>query len=125
MTQLQDAVCYRWADLPVDRPMDNLQRRRIIGEQAMLSEVLLEKGCFVPTHAHENEQFAYVVRGKISFGIGVEGSPDRHDKVLGAGEVLHLPANVPHSAEALEQTLVIDIFSPPSETTGIDVRRAH
>ena len=54
MPQLQNAVCYRWADLPTDRPMDRLQRRRIIGEQAMISEVLLEEGCFVPTHAHEN-----------------------------------------------------------------------
>ena len=92
VTQLQDAVCYRWADLPTDRPMDRLQRRRIIGEQAMISEVLLEEGCLVPTHAHENEQCAYVVRGRIRFGIGDEGSPDRHDMVIQAGEVLHAGA---------------------------------
>ena len=119
VTERPNAVCYRWADLPTDRPMDRLQRRRIIGEQAMISEVLMEKGCLVPTHAHENEQFAYVVRGRIRFGIGDEGSPDRHDMVVEAGEVLHLPASVPHSAAALEETLVIDIFSPPSEKTGI------
>ncbi len=120
MTQLQDAVRYRWADLPTDHPMQRLQRRRIIGEHAMLSEVLLEEGCLVPTHAHENEQFAYVLRGRIRFGIGAEGSAERHDLVLEAGEVLHLPSGVPHSAEALQETLIIDIFSPTSEKTGID-----
>ena len=120
MTQLQDAVRYRWADLPTDQPMQQLQRRRIIGEHAMISEVLLEKGCVVPTHAHENEQFAYVMRGRIRFGIGAVGSAERHDLVLEAGEVLHLPSGVPHSAEALEETLIIDIFSPTSEKTGID-----
>ncbi len=120
MTQLQNAVRYRWADLPTDHPMQRLQRRRIIGQHAMLSEVLLEEGCTVPTHAHANEQFAYVVRGRLSFGIGAEGSAERHDIVVETGEVLHLPAGVPHSAEALQETLVIDIFSPPSEKTGID-----
>ncbi len=120
MTRLQDAVRYRWVDVPADQPMQRLQRRRIIGEHAMLSEVLLEEGCLVPTHAHENEQFAYVLRGRIRFGIGAEGSAERHDLVLEAGEVLHLPPGVPHSAEALQETLIIDIFSPTSEKTGID-----
>ena len=119
MTQLQNAVRYRWADLPVDRPMQQLQRRRIIGQHAMLSEIVLEQGCTVPTHTHENEQFAYVVRGRLRFGIGAEGSAERHDIVVEAGEVLHLPAGVPHSAEALQESLVIYIFSPPSEKTGI------
>ncbi len=111
---------YRWADLPQDRPMPALARRRIIGRRMMLSEVLLAKGCVVPTHAHENEQIACVVRGRIRFGICAEGDPRRRELVLEGGEVLHLPSNLPHSAEALEETLVIDIFSPPSEKTGID-----
>ena len=114
------AVRYRWADLPKDRPMDLLERRRIIGQRMMMSEVLLQPGCHVPTHSHENEQFAYVVRGKIRFGIGAENGSEREEMVLEGGEVLYLASNVPHSAEALEETLVLDIFSPPSETTGID-----
>ena len=104
--------------------MPMLERRRIIGEQMMISEVLLHKGCAVPTHAHENEQFAYVVRGRVRFGIGPEQGPDRHDMVVQAGEVLHLPSNVPHSAEAIEESLVLDMFSPTSEKTGIDLERA-
>ena len=74
----------------------------------------------MPTHSHENEQFAYVVRGKIRFGIGAESGSEHEEMVLEGGEVLYLASNVPHSAVALEETLVLDIFSPPSETTGID-----
>ncbi len=102
--------------------MERLARRRIIGEQVMLSQVTLEKGCFVPTHAHANEQIACIVSGRLRFGIGAEGSPQRCEVVVGPGEVLHLPSNVPHSAEALERTVVVDVFSPPSEKTGIDRR---
>ncbi len=109
-----------WSELAVDRPMDLLERRRIVGDKAMLSQVLLKRGCKVPTHAHENEQFACVLSGKLRFGIGAEGSRERRDVIVGAGEVMHLPSNVPHSAEAIEETLVLDIFSPPSEKTGID-----
>ncbi len=119
-TQRRSAVRYRWRDLPPDHPMALVSRRRIMGEQMMLSEVLLDKGCVVPTHAHENEQMACIVRGVVRFGIGAEGSSDRRELLLKAGEVLLLPANVPHSAEALEEALVLDIFSPPSATTGID-----
>ncbi len=100
--------------------MDLLERRRIIGQRMMMSEVLLQPGCHVPTHSHENEQFAYVVRGKIRFGIGAESGSEREEMVLEGGEVLYLASGVPHSAEALEETLVLDIFSPPCETTGID-----
>lgn len=100
--------------------MAQLARRRIIGENVMLSQVLLRSGCHVPTHAHENEQFAFVVSGALRFGLGAEGTKDRRDLIVRGGEVLHLPPNLPHSADALEDTLVLDIFSPPSEKTGID-----
>jgi unsaturated pyranuronate lyase len=114
------ATQYRWDDLATDRPMAKLERRRILGEKMMISHVVLEKGCSVPTHAHENEQFACVMSGRVRFGIGAEGSPARRDVVVAGGEVLHLPSNVPHSAEALEKSVVLDLFSPPSATTGID-----
>ncbi len=120
MTQDTDARVYRWTDLPTDKPRPLLERRRIIGRKMMIAEVLIEKGFVVPSHAHENEQFACVIRGRIRFGLGVEGSPEHHEVELTDGEVLHLPANVPHSAEALQETLVLDLFSPPSEKTGID-----
>jgi quercetin dioxygenase-like cupin family protein len=106
--------------------MPLLERRRVIGEQAMISHVTLHKGCSVPTHAHTNEQFCCVLSGRLRFGLGADNAPDRREVTVSAGEVLHLPSNLPHSADALEDTIVLDIFSPPSQTTGIDQpRRAH
>jgi len=114
------AVVHRWNELTVDTPMPLLERRRVIGEKMMISRVLLKKGCDVPLHSHENEQFALVMSGKVRFGLGNPGEPGREEVVVSAGEVLHLPGNVPHSAFALEETLILDLFSPVSEATGID-----
>ena len=119
-TASTSARVIRWSDLPQDHPMPKIDRRRIIGSHLMISEVFLHKGFSVPTHQHTNEQFAWVTRGRVRFGIGADGSPQRRDMTLTAGEVLHLPPNVPHSAEALEDSMVIDMFSPPSEKTGVD-----
>ncbi len=99
--------------------MELAERRRVIGEKAMISHITLRRGFVVPTHAHENEQFSAVLTGRLRFGIGVDGGA-RRDITVGPGEVIHLRSNVPHSAEALEDTVVLDIFSPPSQRTGID-----
>jgi len=120
MTSISTAALYRWGDLVTDRPMPMLERRRIIGEQAMLSQITLEQGCVVPTHTHVNEQFAIVVTGRMRFGIGGEADDDQRELIVGPGEVLYVPSNVPHSAEALETSVVLDIFSPTSEKTGVD-----
>src|SRR5205085_5902346 len=117
---MPNAILYRWSELTTDTPMALLSRKRIIGSQAMISQVTLRKGCHVPTHAHANEQFACIISGELRFGLGEEGSKDRREVNVRAGEVLHLPSNVPHSADAVVDTVVLDIFSPPSEKTGID-----
>ncbi len=116
------ATVHQWETLAVDQPMPGVDRKRVIGEKAMISHVLLKKGTHVPTHAHENEQFAVILRGALRFGLGAEGSPERRELVVRAGEVLHLPSNYPHSADAIEETLVLDVFSPPSAGTGLDRR---
>ncbi len=92
-----------------------LERRRIIGEKVMVSHVTLEAGCVVPVHAHENEQVSCVLRGRLRFVLG-----DGRKADVGEGEAIHLPSNCPHGAEALEACVVLDIFAPPSATTGID-----
>lgn len=115
-----EARVVRWSDLPPDAPMALLERQRIIGTQAMLSRVLLRTGCDVPAHSHPNEQFACVVSGRMRFGLGEPGTTGFREVTLAGGEVLHLPGGVKHSAVALEDSEVLDIFSPPSATTGID-----
>lgn len=115
-----DARVHRWTELPFDAPMALLRRQRVIAEKMMVSNVFLQKGCDVPTHSHENEQISCILSGRLRFGIGAEGTAERREVTVGAGEVVVLPGNVPHSAYAMEDTQVLDLFSPPSATTGID-----
>lgn len=118
MNSNRDAVLYRWDDMESDEPMALLSRKRVIGEKAMISRVVLKKGCVVPRHAHENEQFACMMSGALEFTLGDES---RSTVVIArTGDVLHLPSNVFHAAKALEDTIVLDVFTPPSEKTGID-----
>ena len=117
------ATIYTWSDRPEDRPLPLITRRRIIGEKMMISEVHLARGFTVAAHAHENEQLSVVLSGCIRFTIGHPGSPDHHTHTLIGGQVIHLPSNLPHAAEALEDTLILDLFSPPSTTTGVDAKK--
>ena len=111
---------YRLEDLPQDSPIPLVRRRRITGEKAMLVEAMIEQGGEAPVHQHESEQFVVLLSGKLRMTVGdAEGGGDR-EVVLEAGDVMHLPSNVPHGAYALEDCRILDIFSPPSETTGID-----
>lgn len=114
------ATIHDFAQLAVDHPMELIDRQRIIGENVMISRVLLHKGFRVERHAHENEQIAVVLSGTVRFLLGEQGSDEEYTETLSAGQAIELPANVPHGAEALEDTLILDIFSPPSEKTGID-----
>ena len=72
-----------------------LDRRLVTGERMMLAHVYLKKGCIVPQHQHENEQITYVLEGALHFWIGEDRS---EEIVVRAGEVLHIPSNVPHEA---------------------------
>jgi len=106
----QRATHYRWESLPFEPLNPLLSRKLISAERVMLAQVFLEAGCVIPRHAHENEQLTYILEGTLRFWLGEDesGPLDVH-----AGEVLHIPSNVPHRAEALEATLDLDIFSPP------------
>lgn len=103
---------HRWTDIPEESVTAQLSRRLVTGDRMMLAQVYLEKGCVVPRHAHENEQITWILEGALHFWIGEDGA---EEVVVRAGEVLHIPGNVPHMAEALERTLDVDIFSPPRQ----------
>ncbi len=106
------ATFYRWEDMPREMVTEILHRRLITGDRMMLAHVYLKKGCLVPRHAHENEQFTYILEGALRLWLGEDGS---QEVTVRAGEVLHIPSNLPHRAEALEDTLDVDVFSPPRE----------
>ena len=112
MTETKSVTKYIWDDMPKEQLSDQLSRRLITGDKVMLTHVYLKKGCIVPLHHHENEQITYILEGALRFRIGSEQG---EEFVVRVGEVLHIPSNVPHMAEALEDTLDVDIFSPPRQ----------
>ena len=102
-----------WASVPAEQLNDLLTRRFVTGEQAMLARLELKKGCLVPRHSHPNEQISYIVTGALRFLLGDEAAPV--EKIVHAGEVLVIPGGLPHSAEALEDTVDFDVFAPPRQ----------
>jgi quercetin dioxygenase-like cupin family protein len=112
MGSRKEARFHRWEDLPKEKLNDLLERRLVTGERMMLAHVYLKKGCVVPRHFHENEQLTYVLEGALHFWLGENGE---REQVVRAGEVLVIPSNLPHKAEALEDTLDVDIFAPPRQ----------
>jgi quercetin dioxygenase-like cupin family protein len=108
----QSVTFYRWDEMPKEELTDTFARRLITGDRVMLAHVYLKKGSIVPRHSHENEQITYILEGGLRFWIG-EDEAQVIDVM--AGEVLHIPSLVQHKAEALEDTLDVDIFSPPRQ----------
>ena len=96
-----------WNDVEVESMNSLLGRQLIVGHQVMLARVLLKKGCIVPLHSHVNEQISYILEGALKFYI------DGKEIVVRSGEVLTIPPNMPHKAEAMEDTVDLDIFNPP------------
>src|SRR4051812_21968877 len=109
---MADATHYRWSELPREELSATIGRRLITGNSMMIAQVYLAKGAIVPKHSHHNEQITYILEGVLRFRLG----DDESEVVdVAAGDVLTIPAHVPHTAEALEDTLDVDIFSPPRE----------
>jgi quercetin dioxygenase-like cupin family protein len=97
-----------FAEIPVERLNPLLDRQFVHGEKGMLARLLLRKGCIVPEHSHENEQITYILEGALKFILAGEETV-----VVRGGEVLVIPPHVKHSAEALEDTIDLDLFTPP------------
>ena len=83
-----------------------VQRRFISGARTTVGQIWLAKGAIVPQHTHESEQVSYIVEGSMRFDLGGD------IVTVNGGEILVIPSMLPHSAEALEDTYDIDLFSP-------------
>ncbi len=103
-----------WSDVPLEELNPLISRRLITSERMMLAHVLLKHGAIVPAHDHHNEQFTYILSGTLRFWIGAHAdAPGDVYTDVHAGEVLVIPPHVRHRAEALEDTLDVDVFDPP------------
>ncbi len=96
----------RWNDLEKESLNPLLERQFISTAGVTLARFVLRQGVMVPEHSHPNEQLAYVLEGALKFTIAGQ------EHVVRGGEVLCIPPNVPHRAEALEDTLDLDVFVP-------------
>ena len=97
---------HRWSDIAPEQINPAIARQFITADRVTVGRFELKRGAVVPQHAHENEQVSYIVSGALKFTI------DGRDIVVKGGEVLQIPSAVPHSAEAMEDTLAIDVFCP-------------
>jgi len=98
-----------WNQVEREKLNDLIDREMVVGEKIMMARVIMKKGAHVPLHYHHNEQMTYILEGALKFAI------DGKEIVVHAGEVLCIPSNMPHEAWALEDTLDLDVFTPPRE----------
>lgn len=98
-----------WNAVELEQLSDKLTRQMISGDNATISQLVLKRGATVPRHSHINEQYSWIISGKLKFIF------DDREMVLGAGEILLIPANTPHAAVAEEDTVDVDIFAPRRE----------
>jgi len=98
-----------WKDVERERLNPSIDREMVHGQQIMLARVFIKKGGHVPLHHHANEQLTYILEGALKFAIA------GREIVVRAGETLAIPSGMPHEAWALEDTLDLDVFTPPRE----------
>jgi quercetin dioxygenase-like cupin family protein len=96
-----------WSAVELENLNPLLQRQFVVGQNIMIARVLLKKGCVVPEHSHHNEQLTYILEGALKFWI------DGKEIIVNAGEVLTIPPHMTHRAEALMDTVDLDVFNPP------------
>jgi quercetin dioxygenase-like cupin family protein len=99
-------VHHRWTDVAAEQITPAISRKFITGDRVTIARFELKRGGVVPMHSHENEQVTFVISGALKFKI--EG----REVVVRSGEVLQIPGAIPHEVEVVEDTLVVDVFSP-------------
>jgi quercetin dioxygenase-like cupin family protein len=113
---MSDVRKLSWDDMAVEELTPLIGRRLVYTEKQMLAHVYLKQGAIVPAHDHVNEQITYILSGALRFWIGEHADAPGSEFVdVRAGEVLVIPSMVRHRAEALEDTLDVDIFNPPRQ----------
>jgi quercetin dioxygenase-like cupin family protein len=96
-----------WNSIAPEALTAQIQRQYVSTEGMTIARFVLKKGAVVPTHQHPNEQIAFILEGALKFVV------KGREVIVRAGEVLCIPADTPHSAEALENTVDVDVFTPP------------
>lgn len=105
--QPMDVKFFPFEKMANEELSDKISRQYVYGDEAMLARFVFKKGAIVPEHQHPNEQITYILEGAVK--VTLQGK----EIIVRSGEVLIIPPNVPHQFEALEDTIDLDVFSPP------------
>ncbi len=97
---------HKWNEIALEQLNPSFGRQALHTERMTIAYLHLKQGGVVPEHHHENEQVSMVLEGKLKFLAGGE------EYIIGAGEVMQIPSNLPHRVEVLEDSLVFDLFAP-------------
>ena len=81
-------------------------RKALHGKMITLARFRFDKGNKVAMHHHPNDQITTVESGSVRFIMNGE------EVILKAGDMVAVPPDVPHGNEALEDTVIVEIFSP-------------
>ena len=113
---MSQAVKSIWSEIPLESLSPLISRKLVYNDRLMLAQVFLKAGAIVPAHEHVNEQGTYILEGCLRFWLGEHADkPGEVFTDVCAGEVLMIPGGVRHRAEALEDTLDLDVFTPPRQ----------
>ena len=100
---------FAWETEPVEALNDLIGRQMLNGDAMTLARITLAQGAAVPRHSHPNEQIATVLAGRVRFRLGDE------ERVVGPLASVLIAGGVPHEVEALEDSVVLDVFAPRRE----------
>jgi quercetin dioxygenase-like cupin family protein len=100
---------HTWTGI-AEETLNPLARRKALhGKNITVARFRFDKGNQVASHHHGNDQITIVEKGAVRMVVGDEVL------VLKAGDMVHVPPDVPHANEALEDTVIIEVFSPVRE----------
>jgi quercetin dioxygenase-like cupin family protein len=102
---------HNWDSIPKEQLSPTFSRQVIHTEKMTIARVYMKAGCQVPQHQHPNEQVSIIYEGSLQFVF----APDGREVVVRAGDALEIPSGLPHAAVALEDTVAMDIFTPPRQ----------
>ena len=103
---------YDWSQIAPEQLNPQITRKAIHSGSMTIARLELQKDAVVPAHSHHHEQITLVERGALQFAI------NGGEQVVRAGESLVIPPHMQHGVVALEDTVVMDIFSPPRDDWG-------
>ncbi len=101
-----------WDEIPAEEVTPSMKRKIIAGEKLMIARMNFTDGFLVPLHSHENEQITQVISGTMRFWFGEKKEQEME---LNSGEVVVIPAHLPHEALMIGDVEEIDSWAPPRQ----------